>query len=84
MSTKLVISFVLGVVVGAAAALLLAPKSGEDLRLELRQEAVAERERLQKEYAQAQEQLHQRVDKMQSEVHERLEQVKERGETAVN
>ena len=42
---KMVIAFVLGVMVGAVTTLLLAPKSGEELRQELRQEAIAERER---------------------------------------
>ena len=87
---KVVIAFVFGVIVGAAATLLLAPKSGEELRQELRQEAVAERERARKEYAQAMEQVQQRVDKVHGDVQGMLSQVKAKGageaetETAVS
>ena len=73
---------------GAAASLLLAPKSGEELRQELRQEALAERERARKEYAQAMEQVQQRVDKVHGDVQGMLSQVKAKGagdtETAVS
>ena len=84
---KMVIAFVLGVMVGAVATLLLAPKSGEELRQELRQQTLAEREQARKEYAQAMEQVHQRVDKVQSDMQEKLAQIKAMGngetETAV-
>ncbi len=84
---KMVIAFVLGVMVGSVVTLMLAPKSGEELRQELRQQAAAEREQARKEYAQAMEQVHQRVDKVQSDMHEKLAQVKTKGngatETAV-
>ncbi len=73
---KMVIAFVLGVMVGSVVTLMLAPKSGEELRQELRQQAAAEREQARKEYAQAMEQVHQRVDKVQSDMHEKLAQVK--------
>lgn len=79
---KVMIAFVMGVVVGAIASLLLAPKSGEELRTELRQEASAERERARKEYAHAVEQVQQRVDKVQSDVQGMLAQVNEKGKGA--
>ena len=84
MSTKIVIAFVVGVVVGAAASLLLAPKSGEELREELRQSALAEREQLKAEYSQAKSQLQQQMDKVQGDVEEKLAQVKGKAETAVS
>lgn len=84
MSTKIVIAFVVGVVLGAAASLLLAPKSGEELREELRQSALAEREQLKAEYSQAKSQLQQQMDKVQGDVEEKLAQVKGKAETAVS
>ncbi len=85
---KMVIAFVLGVMVGSVATLLLAPKSGEELREELQQQAAAERDHARKEYAQAMDQVHQRVDKVQSDMQEKLAQVKAKGngdtETAVS
>ena len=84
MSTKIVIAFVVGVVVGAAASLLLAPKSGEELREELRQSALAEREQLKAEYSEAVSQLQQQVDKVQGDVQEKLANAKGKVETAVS
>ncbi len=85
---KMVIAFVLGVIVGAVASLLLAPKSGEELRQELRQEAIAERDRAKKEYAQAMEQVQQRLDKVHDDMQGMIAQVKVKGdgetETAVS
>ncbi len=77
---KMVIAFVLGVMVGSVATLLLAPKSGEEQREELRQQAVAEREQARKEYAQAMEQVQQRVDKVHGDVQGMLSQVKAKGD----
>ena len=56
------IGLVVGAVVGAAAALLFAPQSGEELRTRIQQEAVAERQRVQARYEQGKEDLKHRVD----------------------
>jgi len=66
---KVLISFIVGAAVGAAAALMLAPSSGEDLRQHLHEVADADRERMRVEYQKGMEDLHSRVDKMSSSLH---------------
>lgn len=68
MSANTILGFIAGVVVGALAALLLAPKSGEELRADMARQAQMERDRLQKEYKQVAGDLHDRMDKMQADV----------------
>jgi gas vesicle protein len=63
-----IVSFVIGAVVGAIAALLLAPQSGEELRARMRQEAEAERQRLQSQYEKGMQDLHGRMDKIQHDI----------------
>jgi gas vesicle protein len=78
------ITFILGVVVGTVigglAALLYAPQSGEELRGRLRDEASAERQRLQVQYEKSMGELHERVDKVQGDVQSLLERSEEQGE----
>ena len=71
---KVLISFLLGAAVGAAAALLLAPSSGEELRQHMQEIADADRERMRVEYQKGMEDLHARMDKMSSAVHKNKEQ----------
>ena len=61
---KVLISFFVGAAVGAAAALMLAPSSGEELRQQLHDVADADRERMRVEYQRGMEDLHSRMDKM--------------------
>jgi len=61
---KVLISFFVGAAAGAAAALLLAPSSGEDLRNHLQEVAEADRERMRAEYQRSMEDLQTRIDKM--------------------
>ena len=65
---KVLISFFVGAAVGAAAALLLAPSSGEELRHNLHDVAEADRERMRSEYQRGMDDLHQRMDKMSTDV----------------
>ena len=65
---KVLISFLFGAAVGAAAALLLAPSSGEELRQQMIKVADADRERMRVEYQKGMEELHTRLDKMSSAV----------------
>lgn len=62
---KCVLAFLIGAVVGAAIALLLAPSSGEELRARLSQEAAAKRQQLEADYEKVRQGVHEHVDKMQ-------------------
>lgn len=75
-----VVSFFLGVVVGVAAALLLAPKSGEELRADMGHQAQIERDRVQKEYHRAVGEVQERLDKVHADVQSTLDHVKEQAE----
>ena len=66
---KVLISFVFGAAIGAAAALLLAPSSGEELRQHMHEIADADRERMRTEYQKGMDELHTRMDKMSSSLH---------------
>ena len=78
---KVLISFFVGAAVGAAAALMLAPSSGEELRQQLHDVADADRERMRVEYQKGMEDLHTRVDKMSSSVSSAMH--KDQGEEEV-
>lgn len=67
---KVLISFFVGTAVGAAAALLLAPSSGEDLRQHLYDVAEADRERMRAEYQKGMQELQSRLDQISTEVGE--------------
>ena len=61
---KFALSFVLGAVVGTAVALLFAPTSGEELRINIKTQADTEYARLQDEWEKGMTELHARMDKM--------------------
>lgn len=65
---------IFGAVLGAAAALLYAPQSGEELRAKLQEQAVAERQKLQAQYEQQMSKMQAQLDKVRSEVQEMVEQ----------
>ncbi len=65
---KLIFGFVLGAAVGAIAALLYAPQSGEELRARIREEAELERQRLQAQYERGLAEMQARMDKVQQDV----------------
>ena len=61
---KVLIGFLVGVAVGVAGALLLAPSSGEELRNQMHDYADTDMERMRAEYRRGMDSLHSRVDKM--------------------
>lgn len=65
---KYAMSFVFGVIVGAVAALLVAPSSGEDLRKEIKTQADVEVAKLQDGWQKGMQEAHDRLDKVSSEI----------------
>jgi gas vesicle protein len=65
---KILIGFLTGVAVGVAAALLMSPSSGEELRHHLHDVAEADRERMRVEYQRGMDQLHSRMDMMSNDI----------------
>jgi gas vesicle protein len=65
---RYVLSFVFGVIVGAVAALLVAPSSGDDLRKEIKTQADVEIAKLQDEWQKGMQEVHDRLDKVSSEI----------------
>lgn len=74
---KYAMSFLLGAVVGAAAALLFAPSSGEELRANIKTQADTQYARLQDEYHKGLQEMHTRMDKLSSELQEMSDKAKE-------
>lgn len=67
---KVVLTFLIGVAVGAAAGLLLAPSSGEDLRHQLRVEAERNRAALEAQMRKEMEEVQDRLAKVQADLDE--------------
>jgi gas vesicle protein len=65
---KVIVAFVFGVLVGAVAALMLAPESGEELRTHLLEEGRREQERVKAEYEKNAAELRNRLDKLQTDI----------------
>ena len=59
---------ILGAAIGAVAALLFAPQSGAELRANLQEQAIAERERLQALLEQHMAELQPQIDKLQQDI----------------
>lgn len=70
---KVLVGFIVGVAVGAAAALLMAPSSGEELRQQMHDHADADMQRMRAEYYRGMDDLQARMDKMSSQVSETVE-----------
>jgi gas vesicle protein len=70
-------SFILGALVGAGLALLLAPKSGEETQAELKERARQLRDTAEDKVRVAQQQLEERLDTARGSVTERMDTVKE-------
>ena len=73
---KYVVSFFLGAAVGAVAALLYAPSSGEELRSRIRSEAEDDLGRLQSELNASVSDLQKRIDNLTGEVQGYLDQAR--------
>lgn len=67
-NVKYVAGFLLGVVTGAVAALLLAPSSGKDLRMNIKTQTDAEYAKLQNDMQRGMQDMHTRMDKLSSEM----------------
>jgi len=67
---------ILGAAIGAVTALLLAPQSGAELRANIQEQAMAERQRLQALYEQQMAELQPQLDKLQKDVQSVLDQTK--------
>ena len=75
---------ILGAAIGAATALLLAPQSGAELRANIQEQAVAERQRLQALYEQQMAELQPQLDRLQKDVQSVLEQTKKTADVEVD
>lgn len=65
---KVLVGFIIGVMVGIAAALLMAPSSGEDLRQQMSDQATVDLRRMRDEYRRGMEDLQARMDRMLSDL----------------
>ncbi|NKQ36222.1 MAG: hypothetical protein HF973_11480 [Chloroflexi bacterium] len=65
---KIVLSFIIGIAVGAAAALMFAPSSGEDLRAKMHAEADARTQKFHADWQKGMDGMHARMDKMQADI----------------
>jgi gas vesicle protein len=71
---RYLVSFLSGVFVGAVAALLFAPMSGEELRTQIQEGAAAELERAQGEWNRAVAELSERFEETSQEIRSAIEQ----------
>ena len=72
---------ILGAAIGAVTALLFAPQSGADLRANIQEQAMAERQRLQALYEKQMAELQPQLDKLQKDIQSVLEQTTKMAET---
>ncbi len=79
---KYALSFLLGAVVGAAVALLMAPSSGEELRANIKTQADTQYARLQDEYQKGMQEMQTRMDKISSDMQAMTSKVKDTGKPA--
>ena len=79
---KYVIAFVIGTLTGAAIALLFAPDSGENLRMQISERASVEQERALAEYHRRMEDMQTRMSKMQADMQAMMQRSQENGEAA--
>lgn len=70
-------AFLLGALMGAGVALLLAPRSGEETQQELKERALRFRDAAEDRMKEAQRQIEERLDQARAELMERVEAVKE-------
>lgn len=70
---RYVITFLAGAFVGAAAALLYAPSSGEELRMQIREGAEAEFQKAEAEWQKALADLSEKFDQLRQEIRAQIE-----------
>ncbi|MDX1413272.1 MAG: YtxH domain-containing protein [Candidatus Promineifilaceae bacterium] len=79
---KVVFAFIAGTLVGAAVALMLAPKSGIELRAQMAEESERERERIRQGYQSAAQRTTESLHMMQEKIrpHDSVEEASEAAE----
>ena len=77
---KYVLSFILGVAVGAVVALLFAPSSGEELRAQIQTGAEAELKKAEAEWHKATADLHEKFDQTSEDIKDLIEHAKAKAE----
>jgi len=75
---KTIIAFLFGAAVGAAAALFLAPSSGEDLRAQMQDMAERDTQRLQQTWQKDMKKMNEQMDKMNSQIQDYQQQLSEK------
>jgi gas vesicle protein len=80
---KEIMYFVFGVAIGAVVGLLVAPKSGKELRADLQATAEKDLSKLQGEWQAAMSKTNERLDKIQTDLGQALEQAQVEAEEAV-
>ena len=80
---KEMVFFLLGVAVGAIVALMLAPKSGAELRAQIQTTAEKDLERLQSEWQNGMQRTNEKLDKLQLDLKQALRQSQSESEKAV-
>lgn len=79
---KYAASFLIGALVGAVAALLLAPSSGEELRTNIKSQADAQYVKLQDEWQKGMQEIKARADKLTGDLESVSSEIKEAGKAA--
>jgi gas vesicle protein len=79
---KYAASFLIGALVGAVAALLLAPSSGEELRTNIKSQADAQYAKLQDEWQKGMQEIKARADKLTGDLESVSSEIKEAGKAA--
>ena len=77
-----IVSFLAGAFVGAIVALLYAPKSGEELRAQIRSEADATVKRASAEWNKAVQQIQQQIDEGQAQIQSYMAQLQQQSKEA--
>ena len=80
---KYVLTLLLGTVIGAVTALLLAPSSGEELRTSIKTKADSQYTKLQEEWQRGTQEMQTRIDKLSSDFQALSNRSKEADEKAV-
>jgi len=80
---KELIFFLLGVTVGAVAALMFAPASGAELRAQIQTAAERDLDRLQSEWEKGMQRTNEKLDKLQADLKQALHQAQSEIEEAV-
>jgi len=75
---KNLFTLLVGILIGAVVALLLAPERGEDLRMQLHERAGQDMQRLQTAYQRDMEQMSEQMAKMQGQFQDMQQQVSDR------